>query len=202
MPNWDADSPQLRQNLTRLLEGIADRADQREKPTIELAREWQRRFMLGLAAEPRYVGTFRGGEHGLVKTGVKIGRYRGTPAAKVAGELKRFEEILQAAVAQLDRVLPVGKDLNVDEYGAVIDLCAWAHAEWVRIHPFANGNGRTARLWANFLAMRYGLPPFVRVRPRPGDGYEEAGAKAMQGEWEPTALVFRRTLKRFLEESE
>ena len=74
---------------------------------------------------------------------MKIGRYRGTPAARVAGELQRFEEILQAAVAQLDRVLPVGRNLNVDEYGAVIDLCAWAHAEWVRIHPFANGNGRT-----------------------------------------------------------
>ena len=200
MPDWDADSPELRRNLTHLLEEIADRADQREKPTIELAREWQRRFMQGLAAEPRYVGAFRG-EPGLEKTGVKIGRYRGTKPAKVAEDLKKFEAILQTAVKQLDRVLPAGKELNVDEYGAVIDLCAWAHAEWVRIHPFANGNGRTARLWANFLAMRYGLPPFVRLRPRPDDGYEEAGAKAMQGEWEPTALVFRRMLKRFLEES-
>jgi fido (protein-threonine AMPylation protein) len=200
VPDWDADSPELRQHLTRLLEEIADRADEREKPTIELAREWQRRFMQGLAAEARYVGAFRG-EPGLEKTGVKIGRYRGTPAARVAGELQRFEEILQAAVAQLDRVLPVGRNLNVDEYGAVIDLCAWAHAEWVRIHPFANGNGRSARLWANFLAIRFGLPPFIRLRPRPDDGYEEAGAKAMQGEWEPTALAFRRMLKRFLEES-
>jgi len=200
VPDWDADSPELRQHLTRLLEEIADRADEREKPTIELAREWQRRFMQGLAAEARYVGAFRG-EPGLEKTGVKIGRYRGTPAARVAGELQRFEEILQAAVAQLDRVLPVGRNLNVDEYGAVIDLCAWAHAEWVRIHPFANGNGHSARLWANFLAIRYGLPPFIRLRPRPDDGYEEAGAKAMQGEWEPTALAFRRMLKRFLEES-
>jgi len=200
VPDWDADSPELRQNLTRLLEEIADRADLREKPTIELAREWQRRFMQGLTAEPRYVGAFRG-EPGLERTGVKIGRYRGTPAAKVAGELKRFEEILQAAVAQMDRVLPVGKDLDADESSAVIDLCAWAHAEWVRIHPFANGNGRTARFWANFLAMRYGLPPFLRLRPRPDDGYEEAGIKAMQGEWEPTAVAFRRMLRRFLEES-
>jgi hypothetical protein len=97
-------------------------------------------------------------------------------------------------------VLPIGKDLNADERDAVIDLCAWAHAEWVRIHPFANGNGRTARLWANFLAMRYGLPPFVRLRPRPDDGYGEAGIKAMRGEWQPTAIVFRRMLRRFLEE--
>ena len=199
MPDWDADSPELRQNLTRLLEEVADHANQRKKPTIELAREWQRRIMQGLSAEPRYVWAFRG-ERGLERTGVKIGRYRGVAAARIAEELRRFEEILQAAVAQLDRVLPVGKDLNADECDAVIDLCAWAHAEWVRIHPFVNGNGRTARLWANFLAMRYGLPPLVRLRPRPDDGYGDAGVKAMQGEWEPTAVAFRRMLKRFLEE--
>jgi hypothetical protein len=131
---------------------------------------------------------------------VKIGGYRGVPAAKVAGELKRFERKLQALVKQLDRVLPAEAELDADELAAVIDLCAWAHSEWVRIHPFANGNGRTARLWANFLAMRYGLPPFVRLRPRPDDGYGDAGAKAMLGDWKPTAAVFRRFLSRFLEE--
>src|SRR5579864_2894997 len=61
-------------------------------------------------------------------------------------------------------------------------------------------NGRTARLWANFLALRYGLPPFVTLRPRPDDGYEAAGARAMRGRWEPTAAAFRRMLNRFLEE--
>ena len=83
---------------------------------------------------------------------------------------------------------------------AIVDLCAWVHAEWVRIHPFANGNGRTARLWANSLAMRYGLPPFVRLRSRPNAGYADAGAKAMQGEWKPTAAVFHRLLEAFLKE--
>ena len=77
--------------------------------------------------------------------------------SNVAQELREFEQKLQAAVSQFDKALPTGKDLSSDEVDAVIDLCAWAHAEWIRIHPFANGNGRTARLWANFLAMRYGL---------------------------------------------
>ena len=66
--------------------------------------------------------------------------------------------------------------------------------EWVRIHPFANGNGRTARLWANYVLMRYGLPPVVRLRPRPDGGYGAAGAAAMAGDWEPTAAVFRKLL--------
>ena len=50
------------------------------------------------------------------------------------------------------------------------------------------------------LAIRYGLPPFVRLRPRPDGGYGAAGAKAMQGDWKSTAVVFRRLLVDFLEE--
>ena len=72
------------------------------------------------------------------------------------------------------------------------------HAEWIRIHPFTNGNGRTARIWTNFIAMRYGLPPFVRLRPRPNHGYEEAGIKAMRGDWKPTARSFKSMLKELL----
>jgi Fic family protein len=201
VPDWDEDSPQLRHNLSAILDDIVERAEQREIPTVEMARGWQRRFMQGLKAEPRYVGAFRG-EAGLERTGVKIGAFRGVPAAQVSAELKRFEARLQAAVKQLDRAIAARATLNVDQCDAVIDLCAWAHAEWVRIHPFANGNGRTARLWANFLALRYGLPPFVRLRPRPDDGYGDAGAQAMRGNWEPTATVFRRMLKSFLDEAE
>jgi Fic family protein len=199
VPDWDADSPELRRNLKRILDEIVERAEKREIPTVELARRWQRLFMQGLKAEPRYVGAFRG-EPGLERTGVKIGRFRGSPAARVGDELKDFEKVIQAAVAELDRNIPVGQKLTPDQLDAVLDLCAWAHAEWVRIHPFANGNGRTARLWANFIALRYGLPPFVRLRPRPDGGYSEAGMKAMQGDWEATAIVFRRLLARFLEE--
>lgn len=199
MADWNEDSPELRQNLTRLLEQIAHDAEHRQEPTVEFARSWQRQFMEGLDADPKYVGAFRG-EPGLEKIRVRVGRRYGTPPEKVAEELRDFEEKLHAAVAQLDRAVPTGKEPNADQVAAVIDLCAWTHAEWVRIHPFANGNGRTARLWANFLAMRYGVPPFVRLRPRPDDGYADAGAKAMEGEWQPTARSFRRMLMRFFDE--
>jgi Fic family protein len=94
----------------------------------------------------------------------------------------------------------VGDEPDPDQLSAIIDLAAWAHAEWVRIHPFANGNGRTARLWANSILMRYGLPAFIRLRPRPNTGYAAAGASAMQGDWKPTAAVFQRLLDLFLNE--
>jgi len=43
--------------------------------------------------------------------------------------------------------------------------------------------------------MRYGLPPVVGLRPRPGGGYAAAGAAAMRGQWRPTVNVFRQMLK-------
>jgi len=149
--------------------------------------------------EARFVGAFRG-EPSLENIAVRVGSNYGVDPADVGEALEQFEAKLQMLVAELDAVLPSGQTLNPDQLAAIIDLCAWAHSEWVRIHPFANGNGRTARLWANFVAMRYGLPPFIRLRPRPNASYGQAGAKAMQGDWKPTSAVFHRLLEDFLAE--
>ena len=167
---------------------------------MEAARGWQTHLMAGLdAPESRFVGAFRG-ESGLEKLQVRVGTNHGVEASHVAGELAHFEAKLQTLVAEMDALLPPGHEPDADELAAIVDLCSWVHAEWVRIHPFANGNGRTARLWANSLAMRYGLPPFIRLRPRPDADYGDAGAAAMQGDWRPTVDVFRRLLDDSLNE--
>jgi Fic/DOC family len=201
-PDWEKDSPQLRANLAEILEEIAAAADQRKKPTVETARRWQALAMRNLEVrEARFVGVFRG-EPGLESVKVRVGANYGVDPADVGDSLKQFESKLQQLVAELDKMLPPRQDPNLDQLAAIIDLCAWTHSEWVRIHPFANGNGRTARLWANSLAMRYGLPPFIRLRPRPNASYAHAGAKAMQGDWKPTAAVFHRLLEDFLAENQ
>lgn len=200
MADWDADSPRLRQNLIDALRDARDRAARREVPTVEDARRWQRDTMAGLTVpDKKYVGRFRG-EPGVESTRVWVGAREGAPPKRVASELAAFERTLQRAVAALDARYPRGEALDVDGLAAVIDLCAWAHAEWVRIHPFANGNGRTARIWANALLMRYGLPPVIRLRPRLDGGYGDAGEAAMNGDWGPTAAVFRRMLAESLTE--
>jgi len=45
-----------------------------------------------------------------------------------------------------------------------IVLAAQAHHRLVAIHPFVDGNGRTARLVMNLLLMRRGYPPTVILR--------------------------------------
>ena len=201
MPNWDEDSPELRRNLSKVLDEIVRSAQRREFPTLASAKRWQSLLMKNLTVpDARFVGAFRG-EPRLEKIQVRVGVHYGVDAAEVAEELEGFERKLHALLRELDLMLPAGQEPDADQLAAIVDLCGWVHAEWVRIHPFANGNGRTARLWANFIAMRYGLPPFIRLRPRPNFGYGEAGAKAMQGDWQPTVVVFRRLLDAFLDES-
>ena len=39
-----------------------------------------------------------------------------------------------------------------------IELAAWTHAEFVRIHLFRDGNGRTSRLLMNYQLMANGFP--------------------------------------------
>jgi hypothetical protein len=124
------------------------------------------------------------------------------PAAEVPGALADFERRAIGACSILDDVVPVDRLPGDDrELHAVLALCAALHGEWVRIHPFANGNGRTARVWANWAAMRYSLPPFVRLRPRPeGLAYAASAHASMRGDHVPGIAVFRQQLTSLLSE--
>ena len=46
----------------------------------------------------------------------------------------------------------------------IIEYAALAHFKLVHIHPFVDGNGRTARLLTNLILMKYGFPPTVVLK--------------------------------------
>ncbi len=193
LPDWDADSPTLHANLALADATIHDSATKRLIPTVEDAREWHKTMVQGLdPGKSIYVGNFRG-EPGLTTVGVKVGGLQGTMPWNIAAELKNFESRLQAAIALLDDRYPDSDSLDDDGRNAVNELAAWAHSDWVRIHPFANGNGRTSRIWANLILLRYGMPPVLRLRPRPdGTDYGRAGRAAMRRDHKPMVDVIRR----------
>lgn len=69
-------------------------------------------------------------------------------------------------------------DLNV------IELASYVHAEFVRIHPFQDGNGRTARLLLNFMLMKAGYQPvIIEAKDRPVY-YESLNDFAVTGDLE------------------
>lgn len=194
MADWDEESPRLRDNLRAVLRDIRDEAYQRAPLNLEELRNWHRRIMSGLhTPNLSWIGRFRG-EKGLDNLGVRVGRHRGTAASQVANELTEFEQRLVRVIEHMDSMIAPGSELSTDQIEAVLEVCAWAHSEWVRVHPFANGNGRTARLLANAIALRYGLPPFVRLRPQPNHGYPNAAEASMRGDYQPLVISFHRML--------
>ncbi len=46
---------------------------------------------------------------------------------------------------------------QMKQLDAVVETTAWIHHKITHIHPFREGNGRTARLAANLILERYGL---------------------------------------------
>jgi Fic/DOC family len=151
--------------------------------------------MAGLdVPHPKLIARFRG-EPGLEGEPVHIGLRQGTKAEQVADEVDAFVARLQSVTARLDTLLPREAELDRDGLEAVIELAAWAHSEWVRMHAFSNGNGRTARMLANAVLMRYGLPPVLRLRPRPPSPYSHAGAEGMDGNAKPMEALLRRLLR-------
>ncbi|WP_218825606.1 Fic family protein [Streptosporangium subroseum] len=132
-------------------------------------RAWYSKSLDGVRlADPEIVGKFRGEGVGEISVSrVQVGGREACQPHEIASELSLFEKKLGEYIKQLDAELPSGEEPPADTDMAIIEACAFAHGEWVRIHPFPNSNGTTARLWANWVVIRYGLPAFVRVKPRP-----------------------------------
>ena len=49
-------------------------------------------------------------------------------------------------------------------------LAAEFHYKFIRIHPFDDGNGRTARILMNFILMKFGYPPVI-IKTQDKDNY-------------------------------
>lgn len=69
-----------------------------------------------------------------------------------------------------------------------VEFGARVHSDFVNIHPFKDGNGRTARLIMNFELMRAGFPTvIVPVDARP-DYYRNLDIAATQGDYLPFVM--------------
>ena len=64
---------------------------------------------------------------------------------------------------------------------ATPDTAFEAHRRLVDIHPFSDGNGRTARLLMNLILIRGGYPP-IAVRPEDRLAYLQALQRAQAGQ--------------------
>lgn len=200
-PSWDDDVASARadENLAVLAVAIPSASSQSHAmPTADLARDWHREMVQDVPVpDDAYRGGFRGDEHpALIDYEVTAGGLPTARACDVAEEISKLISELQGRVASLDE-LDVQGDPSVLAsvlVEAVLETAAWLHGEWVRIHPFVNGNGRTARMWVLWLCGRYGLPQLLPLRPRPDMGYNGAAHLGATGEH---GLFFQYLLVRY-----
>lgn len=185
-----ADTPVINANVAQLDAAIAAAPGAREPFTLELVREWHRAIHAGAAHIPRleYVGSFRGeGSLHLRTYGVGFGsdprtggKFHGAAPDTVAGHLAAFEADMVAAVVKWDGIMPTLEDVTLSRLNTVIEDVAVLYATWIRIHPFADGNGRTARVFLNWVMARYGQPLVLPGRPvSDRDGLVAATAPAI-----------------------
>jgi Fic family protein len=114
--------------------------------------------------------------HGLILQGIddpNAGRYRSVPV-RISGSMVVLPNHMK--VARLMAEFVTNTLQRADKYHPIA-LATLAHYELVTIHPFADGNGRTARLLMNLILMQNGYPPAIiskRQRERYISSLEQA----------------------------
>ena len=138
--------------VRNVLDALTDIAAQTVSGTIgsvtaELVCDYNRRVLDSTAHTPDVTpGAFR--DHSVV-----VGKYRGAPARDCPYLTQRLAEWLESDVFESD-------DPETDFALAVI-RAVYAHLYIAWIHPFGDGNGRTARLLEFMLLARSGQMPLL-----------------------------------------
>lgn len=81
-----------------------------------------------------------------------------------------------------------------------IELAAWTHAEFVKIHPFPDGNGRTSRLIMNYQLMANGFPAISIAKENRLDYFNSLEAYAVSGDLVPFADMVAELSQRQLDQ--
>ncbi len=118
---------------------------------------------------PDFAGRLRGEPPRYIPQNVTFDPHRGVPYERVPGKCAALFRRVAELTAQLDTLATTATPDNFAD--ALTTVAAYTHSEFVRIHPFRNGNGRTARVCVNYFPRRFGLLPLTYERPDAGTGY-------------------------------
>ncbi len=163
-----SDLPVIARNVASIEADILAMRGAREAFTLELPCEWHRRLFVGCQHMPpvQLIGNFRGTPLPRISSyAVRFGPFRGTPPGEVAAELDHLERRLDTDLTRLDGAMPTEAEVTKARLELLLPVAAYAYAEWIRIHPFADGNGRTSRLLVNWIMARYWQPLILPGRP-------------------------------------
>ncbi len=132
------------------------------------------------------------GKYRSVPVEISGSAYKPPPPEDVAAEMEEFCKWL-ARISPGDN-----RDQTADD---PVVLAAAAHAWFVRVHPFADGNGRTARIVMNLILMRHGYPIAVITRDE-RQRYYDALEESQTSDLTPFVSLVLESVEESLEEYE
>ncbi len=126
--------------------------------------------------------------------------------SEVPNFMKKAEEDLQERLKKIERAEGIiqnsiqDENLEIELIDQVIRVAAWLHHLITFVHPFRDGNGRTARLAANLILESHGLVGLsIKVEQQNKNSYRKALAQIDQHEdFEPLVeLVYDGLIDRY-----
>lgn len=96
------------------------------------------------------------------KKRIEIGQYKSTAnhVKTKTGEIFRFASPEETPALMKDLINWYKSEINKNDFNPVL-VASKFHYKFIRIHPFDDGNGRTARILMNFIFLQYRFPPVI-----------------------------------------
>lgn len=93
---------------------------------------------------------------------IKVGQYKTSPnhVKTKTREIFRFATPEDTPI-EMNELVQWYNEKSASEDVNPILLAAEFHYRYIRIHPFDDGNGRTARILMNFILLRFNYPPVI-----------------------------------------
>jgi Fic family protein len=119
------------------------------------------------------------------KKTISIGKYKKTPnhVKTQTGEIFRFASPEETPALMYDLLQWYREKIEKTTINPIL-LAAEFHYKFITIHPFDDGNGRTARILMNFVLMQYGYPPVI-IKTEDKENYFATLRQADAGTFEP-----------------
>lgn len=132
---------------------------------------------------------------------------RVVPAEGIGGIYRRIPVYIRGAQhvpPHPHKVLDAMKNfiyrMEHDQFPNQTEKAAWIHAEFVKIHPFQDGNGRTARLIMNYFLLTHGMPPTSIKRKNRQEYFVSLEEYAVHDVIDPFVLLLRTNMEREFDE--
>jgi fido (protein-threonine AMPylation protein) len=202
-PHWDYENHPNRPRIlstaaTKIIEDLLKKKIDTLKLLID-TRPIHLRLFKELAPRGReyLAGHYRGEQFKCLRhcpVGIPSNPLVGVPPFAVRLELQKLEQVLSTAIRRLDALhKPESSALPGEEkLIGTVEVACRIFAEFLRIHPYANGNGHVGRFCLLAILLRYGYwPRHFPLEPRPPDPpYSDAVRAYQHG--------FRESLEQFV----